>query len=71
MINLLGGRDAFNAKLDQLFVEQYSVPKYECLGQFPDATGLVGLYAQGNEPSFHIPYLYDFSGQPWKHRSAA
>ena len=33
---------------------------------FPDATGLVGLYAQGNEPSFHIPYLYDFSGQPWK-----
>ncbi|MGB0052151.1 MAG: glycoside hydrolase domain-containing protein, partial [Terracidiphilus sp.] len=23
-------------------------------------------YAQGNEPSFHIPYLYDFSGQPWK-----
>ena len=26
----------------------------------------MGLYAQGNEPSFHIPYLYDFSGQPWK-----
>jgi predicted alpha-1,2-mannosidase len=24
------------------------------------------LYAQGNEPSYHIPYLYDFSGQPWK-----
>ena len=39
---------------------------FNFLAQFPDATGLVGQYAQGNEPSFHIPYLYDFSGQPWK-----
>lgn len=66
LIRLLGGRDAFNRKLDQLFVEQYGTAKYFFLGQFPDATGLIGLYAQGNEPSFHIPYLYDFSGQPWK-----
>ena len=66
LINLMGGRDAFNHKLDQLFVEQYGTSKYKFLSQFPDATGLVGLYAQGNEPSFHISYLYDFSGQPWK-----
>jgi predicted alpha-1,2-mannosidase len=66
LIKLFGGRDAFNAKLDRLFVEQYGTSKFSFLGQFPDATGLVGLYAQGNEPSFHIPYLYDFSGQPWK-----
>ena len=66
LIHLLGGRDAFNAKLDQLFAEQYGTSKFQFLGQFPDATGLVGQYAQGNEPSFHIPYLYDFSGQPWK-----
>ena len=66
LIGLMGGRDAFNAKLDQLFVEQYGTSKWHFLNQFPDATGLVGLYAQGNEPSFHIPYLYDFSGQPWK-----
>jgi predicted alpha-1,2-mannosidase len=66
LIELIGGRDAFNAKLDRLFVEQYGTSKFSFLGQFPDATGLVGLYAQGNEPSFHIPYLYDFSGQPWK-----
>lgn len=66
LIGLMGGRDAFNARLDQLFVEQYGTSKYHFLAQFPDATGLVGLYAQGNEPSFHIPYLYDFSGQPWK-----
>ena len=62
----MGGRDAFNKKLDRLFVEQYGTSKFHFLDQFPDATGLVGQYAQGNEPSFHIPYLYDFSGQPWK-----
>ena len=66
LIRLFGGRERFNAKLDQLFVEQYGGAKYEFLRQFADATGLIGLYAQGNEPSFHIPYLYDFSGQPWK-----
>ena len=66
LIRLLGGRDVFNARLDRLFVEQYGTSKFQFLGQFPDATGLVGLYAQGNEPSFHLPYLYDFSGQPWK-----
>ncbi len=66
LIDLMGGRDAFNAKLDRLFVEQYGTSKYKFLSQFPDATGLIGLYAQGNEPSFHIPYLYDFTGQPWK-----
>jgi predicted alpha-1,2-mannosidase len=66
LIHLFGGRDAFNAKLDRLFVEQYGTSKFQFLAQFPDATGLVGQYAQGNEPSFHVPYLYDFSGQPWK-----
>ena len=66
LIQLMGGRDKFNARLDQLFVEQYGTSKYQYLSQFPDSTGLVGLYGQGNEPSFHIPYLYDFSGQPWK-----
>ncbi len=50
LIELFGGRDTFNAKLDQLFVEQYGTSKYGFLGQFPDATGLVGQYAQGNRP---------------------
>jgi predicted alpha-1,2-mannosidase len=66
LIHLFGSRDAFNQRLDRLFVEQYGTSKFHFLDQFPDATGLVGLYAQGNEPSFHVPYLYDFSGQPWK-----
>lgn len=66
LIELMGGRERFNARLDLLFVEQPGESKFAFFSQFPDATGLTGMYAQGNEPSFHIPYLYDFSGQPWK-----
>jgi predicted alpha-1,2-mannosidase len=66
LIRLLGGKEAFTAKLDALFTEGYSGSKYVFLAKFPDMTGLIGQYAQGNEPSFHIPYLYNYAGQPWK-----
>ncbi|QGQ97290.1 glycoside hydrolase family 92 protein [Paenibacillus psychroresistens] len=66
LIELLGGREQFAAKLDSLFVEQYGTSKYEFLNQFPDSTGLMGQYCQGNEPAFHIPYLYNYAGMPWK-----
>jgi predicted alpha-1,2-mannosidase len=29
-------------------------------------TGLIGQFAIGNQPSFHIPYLYNYAGAPWK-----
>jgi predicted alpha-1,2-mannosidase len=29
-------------------------------------TGLIGQYAIGDEPGLHIPYLYNYAGQPWK-----
>ena len=29
-----------------------------------DVTGLIGQYAHGNEPSHHIPYLYQYAGRP-------
>ncbi|SHF22302.1 alpha-1,2-mannosidase, putative [Caldanaerobius fijiensis DSM 17918] len=66
LIDLMGGKEKFAERLDALFTEQYDGPKYRFLGQFPDSTGLIGQYAQGNEPSFHIPYLYNYAGQPWK-----
>lgn len=66
LIQLFGSRDRFNTKLDQLFVEPFGTSKYRFLNQFPDATGPIGMYSAGNEPSYHIAYLYDFSGQPWK-----
>ncbi|WP_123041422.1 GH92 family glycosyl hydrolase [Cohnella candidum] len=66
LIRLMGGRGAFVQKLDELFTEQYIMEKPWFLGQFPDMSGLIGMYAHGNEPSFHIPYLYNYAGAPWK-----
>ena len=65
LINLMGGKPAFESKLDNLFREKLGRSKYEFWAKFPDATGLVGEYSMGNEPSFHIPYLYNFTA-PWK-----
>jgi predicted alpha-1,2-mannosidase len=61
LIDLLGGRDAFNAKLDAFFSTPYH-PKGICR----DCTGLIGQYVQGNQPDQQAAYLYAWSGQPWK-----
>jgi len=70
LIRLMGGREKAAAKLDQLYREQYSGfqegAKFVFLRYFPDQTGLIGQYAHGNQPSFHIPYLYNYTGEPWK-----
>ena len=66
-IALHGGKEAMAEKLDNLYVEQYDgVLKSTFLMQYPDATGLMGQFCMGNEPSFHIPYLYNHCGQAWK-----
>ena len=66
LIKLLGGKDAFVKRLDALFNEPTHISKWQFMGQFPDATGLNGMFVTGNEPSFHIPYLYNYAGQPWR-----
>jgi predicted alpha-1,2-mannosidase len=60
--DLYGGRNAFAAKLDEMFATR---PVIEGRQQ-ADITGLIGQYAHGNEPSHHIAYLYAYAGQPWK-----
>jgi predicted alpha-1,2-mannosidase len=59
---LLGGRQAFLARLDSFFTLT-APPDTNELG---DLTGLIGQYAHGNEPSHHITYLYAYMGQQWK-----
>jgi predicted alpha-1,2-mannosidase len=66
LINLLGGREKFVNRLDQLFIEPLGKWKPDYLQQMPDATGQVGQFVMGNEPSLHIPYLYNYAGAPWK-----
>jgi predicted alpha-1,2-mannosidase len=59
----MGGREKFTNKLDSLFHQSSNL---EGTGAPSDVSGLIGLYAHGNEPSHHIAYLYDYAGQPWK-----
>ncbi|KAA2238927.1 glycoside hydrolase family 92 protein [Chitinophaga agrisoli] len=62
LIELLGGRDAFTARLDSFFTLQLKAEGHT----LADLTGLIGQYAHGNEPGHHIAYLYALAGQPWK-----
>ena len=64
LIELMGGPDAFETKLDSLFFLD-TVSKNNT-GFTGDVTGLIGQYAHGNEPSHHVAYLYQFAGKPWK-----
>ncbi len=66
LINLMGGREQFTANLDQLFREALGRTKYQFYALFADSSGMVGQFSMGNEPSFHIPYLYNYAGAPWK-----
>lgn len=62
LVKLLGGEAAFTQKLDSLFIVKGDMGKEAS----NDITGLIGLYAHGNEPSHHITYMYGYVGQPWK-----
>ncbi|HUX55547.1 MAG TPA: GH92 family glycosyl hydrolase [Bacteroidales bacterium] len=64
--NLMGGKAAFEQRLDHLFREGLGRSTYELYARFPDFTGIVGQYSMGNEPGFHIPYLYNLTNSPWK-----
>ncbi|WP_084163904.1 GH92 family glycosyl hydrolase [Olivibacter sitiensis] len=60
LIEAMGGNEAFTTKLDSLFVLDAQVEQEGFTG---DVTGLIGQYAQGNEPSHHVVYLYSLAGK--------
>ena len=66
LIKLMSGNEEFVKHLDNLFREDLGRTKYQFWAKFADATGMVGQFSMGNEPSFHIPYLYNYAGAPWK-----
>lgn len=70
LIQLMGGKDAFNQMLDSVFMlppvfdnSYYGYTIHEIREmQVMD----MGNYAHGNQPVQHAIYLYGYSGQPWK-----
>jgi predicted alpha-1,2-mannosidase len=63
---MMGGKEKFDSKLDRLFSESLGRSKWQYYATMPDATGNVGQFVMGNEPSMHIAYLYNLAGKPWK-----
>lgn len=61
LIALMSGKEIFVKRLDSLFTLTDSTVQRN-----GNASGLIGQYAHGNEPSHHIAYLYDYAGAPWK-----
>lgn len=61
LIELIGGKKAFEEKLDAFF----------SLDEMPEqrndnVSGTIGQYAHGNEPSHHVAYLYNYVDRPDK-----
>ena len=57
---------SYQVTLDHLFTEGLGISKWQYYATMPDATGNVGQFVMGNEPSMHISYLYNLAGKPWK-----
>ncbi|MGV0922048.1 GH92 family glycosyl hydrolase [Empedobacter falsenii] len=65
LIEAMGGKKKFGAKLDELFTMH--LPD-EYFADTEDITreGIIGGYVHGNEPAHHVAYLYNWAGQAWK-----
>lgn len=57
-----GGKEKFEQFIDAIFAAPNTTTGREQV----DITGLMGQYAQGNEPSHHIAYLYNYVDKPEK-----
>ncbi|KQT20561.1 alpha-mannosidase [Chryseobacterium sp. Leaf404] len=62
LIQAHGGKEKFEQFIDAIFAASDKTTGREQV----DITGLMGQYAQGNEPSHHIAYLYNFVDKPQK-----
>lgn len=58
-IDLLGGVEIFEKKLDRFF-------KKKNPSESQHFGGKIGYYSHGNEPSQHVSFLYNYAGKPWK-----
>lgn len=70
LIALFGSNEKFVAKMDSVFVLpptvdycEYGVLQHE-MAEMIEAD--MGQYCHGNQPIQHMPYLYNYAGQPWK-----
>lgn len=65
LIDFYGGKEKFVSHLDSLFTMKLDAKYFEHTEDI-NAVGLMGNYTHGNEPSHHVPYLFNYAGAPWK-----
>ncbi|WP_276480966.1 GH92 family glycosyl hydrolase [Paraflavitalea pollutisoli] len=65
LISMMGGKKRFVTHLDSLFT-MHLPDKYFAETEDITRDGIIGNYVHGNEPSHHVPYLYNWTDQPWK-----
>lgn len=70
LMDLMGGKQNFVSKLDSVFTAPPTFD-YSYYGiQIHEITEMLvmnmGQYAHGNQPIQHMPYLYNYAGEPWK-----
>jgi len=63
LADLMGGPEELGIWLDTLFTTSSEVEGEHASG---DITGLIGQYAHGNEPSHHVPFMYQYTDRPWR-----
>ncbi|MFN8350107.1 MAG: GH92 family glycosyl hydrolase [Flavobacteriales bacterium] len=61
---LMGGPKRFGEHLDSLFTMRLD-DKYFARTEDITRDGILGNYVHGNEPSHHVPYLYNYTDRPW------
>ncbi len=65
MIEMMGGKEKFAQSLDEIFTTEIA-EKYIEKNEDITRDGIIGNFIQGNEPGHHIPYLYNWTNEPWK-----
>lgn len=66
LVKMLGGKEAFVNELEDMYSTPLGKGKPDFYHIYADHSGNVGQFSMGNEPSMHIPYLYNYAGQPWR-----
>lgn len=62
LINMHGGIEKYDKFLDKIFTDTSLIGGH----MHVDISGFIGKYGHGDEPSHHMPYLYNYVGKPWK-----
>jgi predicted alpha-1,2-mannosidase len=65
LAHLMGGDEKLANHLDTLFTMELPAESY-AHSEDIEANGIIGNYIHGNEPGHHVPYMYNYIGQPWK-----